>query len=125
MSATVTSPERHTLIGQRLPRVDAREKVTGDARYAADFALPGMLWVKVLRSPHPHARILSIDASAALAMKGVRGVLTGRDFGGFTWGWMPKTREEAPLAVEKVPSSAKASPRYARSTRPLPRPGAN
>ncbi len=102
MSAAATSPDRHTLIGQRLPRVDAREKVTGDARYAADFAFPGMLWVKLLRSPHPHARILNIDAAAALSMKGVRGVLTGRDFGGFTWGWMPKTREEAPLAVEKV-----------------------
>lgn len=91
-----------TLLGKRLPRVDAREKVTGDARYAADFSFPGMLWVKILRSPHPHARILNIDASAALKLKGVKGVLTGKDFNGWTWGWMPKTREEAPLAVEKV-----------------------
>jgi len=90
------------LIGKRLPRVDAREKVTGDARYAADFNFPGQLWVKILRSPHAHARILNIDASAALALKGVKGVLTARDFNGWTWGWMPKTREEAPLAMEKV-----------------------
>lgn len=91
-----------TLIGKRLPRVDAREKVTGDARYAADFSFPGMLWVKLLRSPYPHARIKSIDAGAALVMKGVKGVLTGKDFNGWSWGWMPKTREEAPLAVDKV-----------------------
>jgi 4-hydroxybenzoyl-CoA reductase alpha subunit len=91
-----------TLIGKRLPRVDAREKVTGDARYAADFSFPGMLWVKILRSPHAHARIVSIDTSEALKLKGVKGVLTGKDFNGWTWGWMPKTREEAPLAVEKV-----------------------
>ena len=94
--------EDSSLIGKRLPRVDAREKVTGDARYAADFNFPGQLWVKILRSPHAHARILSIDASEALALKGVKGVLTGKDFNGWTWGWMPKTREEAPLAVEKV-----------------------
>ena len=94
--------ESSSLFGKRLPRVDAREKVTGDARYAADFSFPGMLWVKILRSPHAHARIISIDASAALALKGVKGVLTGKDFNGWTWGWMPKTREEAPLAVDKV-----------------------
>ena len=97
-----------TLFGQRLPRVDARDKVTGEGRYAADFSFPGMLWVKILRSPHAHARILNIDASAALALKGVKGVLTGKDFNGWTWGWMPKTREEAPLAVEKVRFYAEA-----------------
>jgi CO/xanthine dehydrogenase Mo-binding subunit len=94
--------ESSTLFGKRLPRVDARDKVTGEGRYAADFSFPGMFWVKLLRSPHAHARILSIDASAALELKGVKGVLTGKDFNGWTWGWMPKTREEAPLAVEKV-----------------------
>jgi 4-hydroxybenzoyl-CoA reductase subunit alpha len=98
----LVAPEAYQLIGKRLPRVDAREKVTGDARYAADFAFPGMLWVKLLRSPHAHARILAIDASAAVALPGVKGVLTGTDFDGWTWGWMPKTREEAPLAVDKV-----------------------
>ena len=102
MNAPVVEDPAFGIIGRRLPRIDGREKVTGDARYAADFAFPGMLWVKVLRSPHAHARIRSIDASKALALPGVKGVVTGRDFNGFTWGWMPKTREEAPLAVEKV-----------------------
>lgn len=102
MNAPGKTEESSTLIGKRLPRVDAREKVTGDARYAADFNFPGQLWVKLLRSPHAHARILGIDASAALALKGVKGVLTAKDFNGWTWGWMPKTREEAPLAMDKV-----------------------
>jgi 4-hydroxybenzoyl-CoA reductase subunit alpha len=95
-------PDSYSLIGKRLSRVDGREKATGEGKYAADFNLPGQLWVKLLRSPHPHARILSIDASAALAHRGVKGVLTAKDFNGWTWGWMPKTREESPLAVEKV-----------------------
>ena len=97
-----TLAQESTLFGKRLPRVDARDKVTGEGRYAADFSFPGMLWVKILRSPHAHARIVGIDASAALALKGVKGVLTGKDFNGWSWGWMPKTREEAPLAVDKV-----------------------
>ncbi|MAG97466.1 MAG: 4-hydroxybenzoyl-CoA reductase [Rhodospirillaceae bacterium] len=90
------------LIGRKLPRVDAREKVTGQARYAADYNLPGQLWLKILRSPHAHARILGIDTSRAEALPGVRGVLTGADFKGYSWGWMPRTRDETPLAVDKV-----------------------
>lgn len=60
-------------------RVDGLEKVTGAAKYAADFTRPGMLHAKVLRSPFPHARIVSIDASRARALPGVRVVLTGQD----------------------------------------------
>src|SRR3990170_6698336 len=93
---------RPGLIGRRLPRVDGLEKATGEARFAADFDLPGQLWLKILRSPHPHARIRSIDASEALALRGVKGVLTGKDFNGWKWGWMPRTRDEPPLAVDKV-----------------------
>ncbi len=93
---------RPSLIGKRLPRVDGLEKATGEARFAADFDLPGQLWLKILRSPHPHARILSIDASQALALRGVKGVLTGKDFNGWKWGWMPRTRDEPPLALDKV-----------------------
>src|SRR5262249_45079075 len=51
----------------------------GRAQFGADFSLPGMLWGKVLRSPHAHARIRSIDASAALALPGVHAVLTAAD----------------------------------------------
>jgi 4-hydroxybenzoyl-CoA reductase alpha subunit len=92
----------YSVIGKRVPRIDAPEKVTGEAKYAADYALPNMLWCKVLRSPYPHARILSIDTSRAERHPGVKAVITGRDFGGWTWGFMATTRDEPPLAVDKV-----------------------
>lgn len=66
-------------IGSRLPRVDGAEKVTGRAVFAADVSLPGMLYGKILRSPHAHARIKKIDASKALALGGVKGVVTAAD----------------------------------------------
>ena len=61
-------------------RPDATDKVTGKARYAADISLPGQLIGKVLRSPHAHARILSIDISKAEALSGVKAVVTQEDF---------------------------------------------
>lgn len=97
-----------SVIGQRLPRVDAWEKVTGQAKYAADYSLPDMLWCKLVRSPHPHARIINIDTSKAEKLPGVKGIVTGKDFGGWKWGWMPKTRDEPPLAVDKVRYMAEA-----------------
>ncbi len=68
------------LIGTRPDRPDGLDKVTGRARYGADMALPGMLFAAVVRSPHAHARILKIDASAALALDGVKAVVTRADF---------------------------------------------
>lgn len=68
------------VIGTRLPRVDAQERVTGKAAFGADINLPGMLWAKVLRSPYPHARIKKIDASRAQALEGVKAVITAGDF---------------------------------------------
>ena len=53
-------------IGQRTIRPDGMDKVTGRAQFAADTTMPGMIWGKVKRSPHPHARIKSIDTSKAL-----------------------------------------------------------
>jgi 4-hydroxybenzoyl-CoA reductase alpha subunit len=97
-----------SVIGERLPRVDAREKVTGKAKYAADYSLPNMLCCKVLRSPYAHARILHIDTSQAERLPGVKAVVTGKDFGGWTWGWMRATRDEPPLAVDKVRYRAEA-----------------
>lgn len=94
--------EEYSVIGKRIPRVDARVKVTGEAKYAADYEMPGMLWCKILRSPYPHARILNIDTSQAERLPGVKAVCTGKDFGGWSWGWMPKSRDETPLAVDKV-----------------------
>ena len=67
-------------VGTRPNRPDGLDKVTGRARYGADFAAPGMLFAAVVRSPHAHARIRSIDASKALALPGVKAVVTRADF---------------------------------------------
>lgn len=63
-----------SVIGKPTPRLDGRLKVTGAARYTADVRLPGMLWARALRSPHPHARIRSIDTTAAERLPGVKAV---------------------------------------------------
>ena len=67
-------------VGTRPIRPDGLDKVTGKAQFGADLTLPGMLFGKVVRSPHAHARILSIDTSAAESMLGVKAVITGSDF---------------------------------------------
>src|SRR5215510_3888817 len=66
-------------IGQRTIRPDGVDKVTGRAAFGADLSMPGMLVGKVLRSPHPHARIRSINIQSAAALPGVKAVMTGRD----------------------------------------------
>ena len=68
------------VVGQRLPRIDAGERVTGRAIYPADLVRPGMLVGAIKRSPHAHATIKSIDLSKALALKGVKAVVSGADF---------------------------------------------
>jgi CO/xanthine dehydrogenase Mo-binding subunit len=73
----MTPPAR--IVGRSVPRMDAPGKVTGTALYAADFALPGMLYGKVLRSHEPHARLVRIDASRAARLPGVRAVITAAD----------------------------------------------
>ncbi len=67
-------------VGKRNPRPDGVDKVTGRAKYGADLLLPGMLYGRVLRSPHAHAKIISIDASEALKLAGVKAVVTRDDF---------------------------------------------
>src|SRR2546430_14467636 len=67
-------------VGTRTIRPDGHDKVTGRARFGADFNLPGQLIGRVLRSPHPHARIVSIDTSKAEALPGVKAVITRADF---------------------------------------------
>ena len=67
------------IIGKGVPLIDAREKVTGKLEYGTDMVLPGMLHGKVLRSPLPHARVLSIDVSKALRLSGVRAIATAAD----------------------------------------------
>ena len=76
----VLSNEEFRVVGSRPVRHDGVDKVTGRARYAADTAMPGLLYAKVVRSPHAHARIRGIDASRALAMPGVHAVVTAADF---------------------------------------------
>ena len=75
----LTSDKEYKVVGTRPVRHDGADKVTGLARYSADLNLPGMLFGKVLRSPHAHARIKSIDTGKAEAMPGVRAVITGAD----------------------------------------------
>ena len=69
----------YKVVGTRPIRHDGLEKVTGQARYGADINLPGMLYGRILRSPHAHARIKSIDASRALALPGVEAVVTSAE----------------------------------------------
>ena len=68
-----------TVIGRPIPRVEGVDKVNGSASYTADVVPPGTVWAKNIRSPLPHARIVSIDASRALAMPGVLAVVTAAD----------------------------------------------
>src|SRR5436190_965517 len=69
----------YQVIGTRQERYDATDKVTGRAQYGADIRLPNMLYGKVLRSPHAHAIIRSIDTSAAESLPGVKAVVTAAD----------------------------------------------
>ena len=86
----LTSDREFKVVGTRPVRHDGADKVTGLARYSADLNLPGMLHGKILRSPHAHARIKSIDTSKAEAMPGVRAVITGADI---LWAALPTWRK--------------------------------
>ncbi len=70
-----------SVVGKPLPRVDGISKATGKAQFTDDLRLPGMLYGKILRSPHPHARILNIDTGKAGKLSGVKAVVTGKDIG--------------------------------------------
>jgi xanthine dehydrogenase YagR molybdenum-binding subunit len=68
--------EELAIVGQPTPRIDGPARASGEARYTYDVQLSGMLWAAVLRSPHPHARVVSIDTAAALALPGVIEIMT-------------------------------------------------
>ncbi|TMH27664.1 MAG: aldehyde oxidase [Betaproteobacteria bacterium] len=89
------------VVGKPRRRVDGRAKVTGQTRFADDFALPRMVHLKLLRSPHAHALIESLDVARAQAHPGVHLVLTGKDFP-VTFGILPVTQDEYALAPEHV-----------------------
>ena len=79
MTTTENRPPDYRVIGTRPIRHDGVDKVTGRAQYGADVSMPGLLHGKVLRSPHAHARIVSVDTTRAEALPGVRAVVTGQD----------------------------------------------
>lgn len=84
VTKAMTSEKTPDLIGKSVPRIDAREKVTGAALFADDLQFgPALLFAGIKRSPHPHAIIKSIDTSQAETLPGVKAVVTGKDFPGF------------------------------------------
>jgi CO/xanthine dehydrogenase Mo-binding subunit len=87
-------------IGKMIGRVEGREKVSGRAKYSADQILPGTVWGKCLRSPLPHAKILSIDTSEAEALPGVLAVLTAKDIPAVLTG--RRIRDMPMLAQDRV-----------------------
>src|SRR5437868_896905 len=87
----------YKLIGKNYTTPDLVAKVTGKAKYAEDYRAEGMLFAKLLLSPMPHARIRSIDASAALAMPGVKGILTADD--------MPKPVDAMTDLGQRIPAN--------------------
>jgi len=89
------------IVGKPTPLLDSRSKVTGEAIYTDDLSFPNMLVGKLLRSPRPHARIKSIDLSAALALPGVVAIVVGSEAPA-KFGVLPISRDETALAVEKV-----------------------
>src|SRR5213594_1455110 len=88
-------------IGKPRRRVDGRAKVTGQTRFADDLMLPRMVHCKLLRSTIPHARVVRVDVSRALAHPGVHLVLTGRDFP-VSYGILPVSQDEHALAIDRV-----------------------
>ncbi len=101
MSKKTMSP-----VGKSVPRIDGRQKASGEAKYAFDLKLPNMLVGKMLRSPHAHAKILKIDISKAEKLKGVRAVITAQDTHKIKFGsneyFFPYTVDQFPLEDEKV-----------------------
>ena len=92
----------YSVVGKRVPRIDSYGKAIGQSQYIEDLVMPRMLYGKILRSPHPHARILSIDTSRAEKLPGVKGIVTGQEIPKRTYGIVPKAHDEYALAIGKV-----------------------
>src|SRR6202047_4044791 len=93
--------DEFSVVGKPLIKPDAFAKVSGQTKFADDLALPRMLFGRILRSPHPHARILHVDTARARALPGVLAVLTGDDLP-IKFGILPVSQDEEALAREKV-----------------------
>ena len=110
MTAIEEQPAAKKWVGQALRRKEDPRMITGRGRYVDDMVVPGMLYMAVVRSPEAHAKIVSIDASAALALPGIHGVFTGEDLdlgAGLPMAWVPPgvemhTPEHWPLAKGEV-----------------------
>lgn len=99
--STPPNGDAFQVVGTRARKVEGMAKVTGRAVYADDLTLPRMLYAKLLRSIHAHARLKSIDASEALAMPGVHAVITGKDLPEY-FGIIPWTQDEQALCEDKA-----------------------
>src|SRR4030095_11758748 len=89
------------VVGTPRPRIDGVAKVTGQTRFADDLILPRMLWCRMLRRPHPHARIVRINTSRAAALPGVHAVVTGADFP-IPFGVLPVSQDEHALCPDVI-----------------------
>src|SRR5262249_7806520 len=90
-----------SVIGRPLRKIDAMAKCAGETIYADDLNLPRTIYAKLLRSPHPHARVLGINGARALQLDGVFAVITGEDLPE-KFGIMPSTQDEETLVTDKV-----------------------
>ncbi len=90
-----------SIIGKPIAMVDAAGKTTGAGKYTDDLSVPGMLYGKILHSPHPHARIISVDTSRAAKLPGVVAVVTGKDAPN-PYGILPVGHDERAMALDKV-----------------------
>ncbi|PZC47831.1 MAG: carbon-monoxide dehydrogenase large subunit [Chloroflexi bacterium] len=91
----------YKVIGHNTARAEGPDKVTGQGKYGIDALLPDTLWCKILRSPFPHARIVSIDTSEALKLPGVKAVITGKDVEGVLTG-RSAYKDEPVIAWDRV-----------------------
>ena len=92
-----------SIVGHSPPKVDGKILLTGEARYSFDVQLPRMLHGKVLRSPHPHARILKIDTSKAERLPGVKAVITAEDTPKIPYHFLgPPHEDKFPIAIDRV-----------------------
>src|SRR3954462_6626947 len=99
---TKPSPNKYKLIGKNYSTPDLIAKVTGRSKYAEDFRADGMLFCKLLLSPMPHARVRHIDTSAALAIPGVKAILTADDLPDAARGDIPALTSEPLFEGEPI-----------------------
>jgi len=93
-------------VGKSIPRIDGKGLVTGQTKFTSDLALPGMLYGKMIRSPHAHAKIISIDTSKAEKLPGVKSIVTAKDTFNIKFGsneyFFPHTSDQMALEADKV-----------------------